>query len=170
MSRLFLLFVFLPSIAFADIYKCKNGNGSYLSSEPYEAGALVVESQKPVQNERRKIGIRRGINGGYNIKGDISGHPVDMIFDTGAGMTTISGRVAYALGLGSCQQAGISHTANGDAAFCRASLAKVSFAGFQFENVPVNVMQNLSGDMLIGNNFLHAFKIEVDDDVMYLSR
>ena len=147
MSRLFLLLVFLPSFAFADIYKCKNGNGSYLSSEPCNTGALVVESQKPVQNERRKIGIRRGLNGGYNIKGDIGGFPVTMILDTGASMTTISGRIAYSLGVRNCEKAGQTFTANGMADFCRVRLTKVAFGGFEFNDVPAFVAPNMVNDV-----------------------
>jgi len=74
MRRLLWLIMLFPSLVFADIYKCKSSSGSYLSSEPCPSGAVIYESEKPVQPQNnRTIGLRRGVNGVFNIRGDISG-------------------------------------------------------------------------------------------------
>jgi len=162
--------MFFSSFAFADIYKCNKPSGSYLSSEPCGAGALVVESPKPVQSEHKAIGIRRGVNGVYNIRGEISGLPVVIVMDTGASRTTISGRVAKQLGINNCTKAGVTQTANGYADFCRLTLRNLKFGGFEILNPWVFMSPNMINDVLLGDDYLYAFKVEVSQDVMYLSR
>ena len=171
MLKLLWLTMLFPSFALADIYKCKTSSGSYLSSESCPSGAVIYESEKPVQSQNsRTIGLRRGVNGVFNIRGEISGVPVGVIIDTGAGRSTVSGRVAYALGIRNCVKAGVSETANGKIDLCKIRVAKLAFGGFEFNDVPMMVAPNMVGDVLIGNDYLYAFKVEVSNDVMYLSR
>jgi aspartyl protease family protein len=169
--------MFLPSIAYADIYKCSKSGGYYFSSEPCHSGELIYKTKLPVEPpapaviapQVRRIAVRRGSNGVFNMNGNIDGHSVGIIVDTGASKTTISGHVAYDLGIKSCPNVEITQTANGATGQCRITVSQLYFGGFEINDASVMVVPNMQSDVLLGNDYLSAFNVELHDGVMILS-
>ena len=167
MLKLIIILAFLPITSFADIYKCNKSTGSYLSSEPCDAGALVVQTHKYESSQVRKISFKRGVDDNFFIKGSVNGMPVSLIVDTGATQSTISGRLARQLGMNNCEKVAVAGTANGDADVCYFKAKSFSFGIWTFKDVNLAVLPNWNGEGLIGNNLLHFFRVEIENDVMY---
>lgn len=81
------------------------------------------------------------------------------------------GAVAYRLGIHSCVVVGTMHTANGDAGYCSVVVSRLSFAGFDFFDVAVSVLPNMTGDIpLLGGDLLKQLDVVQKGNVMTLSR
>ncbi len=169
-----VLFLFIP-YANAEVFKCNNSGVISYSATPCASGSVAY----PYNLHRISgassalegvISVRRGDNGGYNLNGSANGVPVVFLLDTGASRTTISGRVAYQLGVRSCDANILMATANGLVGSCRINLPRLTVDRFQFSNVDVNVALSMEQDALLGNDLLTRFKIEQQGGVMVLSR
>lgn len=163
--------LFLISLAAqADVFRCNRDTGQYLSSEPCPSGAVIIKTEKPRQDviEVKRIGVRRGAGGVFNIKGAINNRPVAFILDSGAGSSVISGRVAELLGISDCPLVETSITANGTGHNCKIIVSSLRVAGAQFSDVVLRVSPNMEVDALLGNDLLSAFKIEMRQGLMIL--
>jgi clan AA aspartic protease (TIGR02281 family) len=162
MKTLFILYILFPVLASAEVYKCNvsgvvvysaNRCASGVGEMAYNAGAVSGA-------HGGSLTVRLGANGVYNVQGALNGLPVSFLLDTGASLTSVSGDSAYALGIKTCDIAGYTSTANGQAPVCRAVISSLSFGGFTFSNLPVLVTPGMRGQSLIGNDLLSKFRIE----------
>lgn len=168
---LFLLLCF-PVLALAGVNKCVNDGKVVYSESPCLFGAVVYDAKRVsiADSSVRSLSVLRGANGIYSVPGAVNGQPVDFMIDTGASFTSISGVVAYRLGVRSCVAAGSSNTAAGVAAFCRVVVPTLSVGGFNFVNVTINVLPSMSVDALFGNDLLNHFTVHQRGGIMTLSR
>lgn len=167
-----LVLVLLPSFANGEVYKCKvDGRVSYSSSPclsgavPYNAGRVSVNDESA-----DSVTVTRDAHGIYSLPGFINGRSVIFIVDTGASFTTISGDFAKTLGINNCIQAGVTHTANGDAPTCRVKVDSLSFGGFNYSDISISLNPNMQGIALLGNDLLAGFKVNQQAGVMVLSK
>lgn len=155
-----------------EVYKCKeNGHITY-SSTPCASGRVPYDAGRASFGESSvgSASISRDAGGVYRAKGSVNGQSEDFIIDTGASMTTLSGGLAYRLGVQNCTAAGIVNTANGKSSFCLVKVAKLTVAGFSFSNISVAVNPGLTGLSLFGNDLLSQFAVSHRNGVMTLSR
>lgn len=160
-------------MAFCDVYKCRNSGGSSYSDSSCGSGAvayredLITSNNSPSQTS---VSVPLGENRAYNLNGDVNGHVLSFILDTGASSTTLSGDAAYALGVRSCDTTGQSSTAAGNINLCSAVVSRLTIAGVVFKNLTVRISPSMRGQSLIGNDLLSQFRIEQRGGVMTLSR
>ena len=168
---IFLVCVFHAAVA--ETYKCVQSGTTTYSSTPCEGNAQVIQQHISVSEDsgRHSVSILRDAASGlFTLPGSVNGNSVTFAVDTGASATTISGDDAYRLGIHSCAATAVIRTANGLTGNCRIKVSSVSFAGFNFTNVTVNVAPAMKGINLIGSDLLSNFKIEQQSGVMILSR
>lgn len=169
MKRAFLLLLFFPVFAFADVYKCVNDGSVSYSEKPCAPGAgrsfVSVKSASV-----KSASIARGAGGVFRAAGSVNGQPVNFIIDTGSSFTTLSGDLAYRLGVRDCVVAGTTNTANGVTSFCRVTVPMLTVAGFNFANVSVAVNPTMKGEALFGNDLLNQFTINQQGNLLTLSR
>lgn len=172
MNKIAVLLLFLPFSCYAQVFKCKTESGQVTYSEtPCAAGALPYKAgQVSVGGAPHSASLTRGDDGVFKAAGFANNQPVEFVIDTGASVTTLGGDIAGRLGLRDCVAAGYAHTANGKTAVCRATLAKLSVAGFNFSNVSVVVSPNMTGSGLLGNDLLKEFSVKLQGDMLTLSR
>jgi clan AA aspartic protease (TIGR02281 family) len=170
MTLVFLICFFHTAVA--ETYKCVQSGHTTYSSTPCDGNAQIINQRLSVSDgsERHSVSILRGSNGIYSLPGSVNGKSLTFAVDTGASATTICGDDAARLGIHSCVATGVASTANGLAAHCRITVSSLSFAGFNFFNVAVNVAPAMKGMNLIGNDLLSKFKIEQQGGVMILSK
>lgn len=172
MNKIAALLLLLPFSCYAQVFKCKTESGQVIYSEtPCAVGALPYKAgQVSIGGGPQSTSLTRGDDGVFKATGLANDQPVDFVIDTGASVTTLGGDIASRLGLRDCVAAGFAHTANGKTAVCRATLAKLSVAGFNFSNVSVVVSPNMSGIGLLGNDLLKQFSVKLQGDMLTLSR
>ena len=158
--------------AAAETYKCVQSGRTIYSTTPCDDSAQIIKKRLSVSDGsgRHSVSILRGSNGIYSLHGSINGKSLTFAVDTGASATTICGEDAARLGIHSCVATDVASTANGLAAHCRITVSSLSFAGFNFFNVTVNVAPAMKGMNLIGNDLLSKFRIEQQGGVMILSK
>ncbi len=168
---LMLLFSIFSGIANAEVFKCVvSGHISYSDSPCLSGSVPYAAPHDTIPGEPRSVTVTRGANGVYSLPGSIDGQSATFIVDTGATYTTISGALAYRLGIHSCQQAGITNTASGKAVFCRARISRLSIAGFKFSNIDVSITPQMPQDGLLGNDLLSTLKLTHAAGSITLSR
>lgn len=171
-TTIFIFLFCLLHSAVAETYKCVLSGRTTYSSTPCDGNAQIIQQRLSVSDgsERHSVSILRNSSGLYSLPGSVNGNSLTFAVDTGASATTISGDDAYRLGIRSCVAAAVTRTANGLAANCRIIVSSISFAGFNFSNVTVNVAPAMKGINLIGSDLLSNFKIEQQGGVMILSK
>lgn len=172
MHKFFFLLLFFPVFALAGVNKCVNDGKVVYSELPCVSGAVVYNADRVsvADGSVRTATASRGADGTFSLMGVVNGQPVNFMLDTGASFTTISGDLAYRLGVRSCVPAGVFKTGNGNSAYCRITLSRLSVAGFNFVNVSVAVSPAMSTDALFGNDLLSHFLVIQKNGVMTLSR
>ena len=149
---------FFPCLAFSEDFKCDKG--------AVPCGVIpdsVFESSTIIE-------VRLNAGGDYLVNGFVNGQPTLFKLDTGTYNTALAGDFALRLGVTQCKKPGVASTPNGPSSYCRLTVDTLSFAGFEFSNVSVVMMPNMSGYSLIGNNLLSKLKITMQNGVMHLSR
>jgi aspartyl protease family protein len=171
-TTILILLICIFHTAVAETYKCVQSGTTTYSSTPCGDNAQIIQQRISVSegSERHSVSILRDSSGLYSLPGSVNGNSVTFAVDTGASSTTISGDDAYRLGIHSCAATAVTRTANGLAANCRIKVSSVSFAGFNFSNVTVNIAPAMKGINLIGSDLLSNFKIEQQGGVMILSK
>lgn len=172
MIKILLFLLIAPVPAFAGVYKCVNDGKVVYSESPCVSGAVAYDAERVsvADGSARTATATRGADGTFSLMGAVNGQPVEFMLDTGASFTTISGALAYRLGVRSCVPAGVFKTGNGNSAYCRITLSRLSVAGFNFANVSVAVSPAMSTDALFGNDLLSHFLVIQKNGVMTLSR
>jgi aspartyl protease family protein len=167
-----ILFFCLSHSAVAETYKCVQSGRTTYSSTPCDGNSQIIQQRLSVSDgsERHSVSILRGSNGIYTLPGSVNGNSLTFAVDTGASATTISGDDAYRIGMRSCVADAVVSTSNGLTTNCRLTVSSLSFAGFNFSNVTVNVAPAMKGMNLIGSDLLSKFKIEQQGNVMILSK
>ncbi|HEU0233770.1 MAG TPA: retroviral-like aspartic protease family protein [Gallionella sp.] len=166
-----MLFLFLPGVATAAVFKCvDHGQVTYSASPCGEnAQVLSAKSDQPQQQQGEKLTLYLDANHSFRVPGTIKKYPVTFVVDTGASNTIISERVATAAGIRTCTTMGYSSTANGLVPNCVVTVPDMSFGMFHFNNLIVTIMPKLSVDALLGMDVLRRMKIEQQGDVMFIS-
>ena len=172
MRKILFFLLCFPLIALAGVHKCVNDGKVVYSESPCVSGAVVYDAERfsVADGSVRSVLISRGVGGLFWAVGSVNGLPVDFVVDTGATSTTLSGDVAYRLGVRSCVPVGQVVTANGSTSFCRVNVSSLIVAGFNFFNVSVVVNPTMQGASLFGNDLLKRFTVISRDGVMMLSR
>jgi aspartyl protease family protein len=123
----------------------------------------------PVSNDRTVVKIKK-VNGVYEIPTEINGVPMHFIFDTGAGMISISETEAiFLFKQGKLTQEDILgkanfSDANGDISEGTIiNLKTVKIGDRILENIQASVVHNLGAPLLMGQSALEKFgKISID--------
>ncbi len=121
--------------------------------------------------ERREVRILRDANGGYTIVGNINGHMVNMLVDTGATTIAISEPEAKRLGIpyrlkGERKMV---NTASGTAPGYAVTLDRVQVGPITLRQIPAMVLEGNSPQyVLLGMTFLSHVEIENVSNVMIL--
>jgi|SRR3989338_2242799 len=165
MKTLLFLLLLLPSLCWA-LYECPVNDRIVLSSAPCDT---TFSSYQP-EPKTSSVLLTLGKNGSYNISGTVQGVPVSHLVDTGASLTSISGRVAAAAGISNCIGFATVNTANGVVRACRVLASEIVFGSFRVSGVLVNVMPNMKFDVLLGNDVLRQFRISHYKGGMLISR
>jgi aspartyl protease family protein len=106
-------------------------------------------------------------DGHYYVEGAIDGAPVRFVVDTGASTVTVGGGDADRIGLPDGVPAGF-RTAAGDVAGRIVRGRRVQVACFDLAGVAVAVSPPMSGNALLGQNFLRHFEMTVRGGTMVL--
>ena len=114
-----------------------------------------------------KMELRRR-DGHFFASGSLNGFPVVYVVDTGASITSVSRRTAESAGIRDCTRAEF-RTANGFVEGCVATVRELSFGEFRVRNVDIAIMPKLAGPALLGMNVLRHYKIEQQENFMYIS-
>lgn len=135
---------------------------------------LLVETYRPASSaeliQGGRLMLKRAPDGHYRLNGQINGHTVRMMIDTGASDVSLSAALADRIGL----ERGVElrlNTANGVARGWETRLNTLSLGELQLGNVRAAIAENFGRDdeVLIGMNVLGRFRVEIDDNVMTLS-
>lgn len=163
----------LPGHALAAVYKCDDhgkvvysstkcaDNAQVLSTTGAQAGAAV--------SDHGSLTLYLNAAHAYTTYGTVNDMPVTFVVDTGASMTTISLKTAERAGIKSCFGTGYVATGNGVTRACSVTVRRLSFGGFQLNDVQVIILPALSLDALLGMNVLKGMKINQQDGVMLIS-
>lgn len=101
-----------------------------------------------------KIVLKRNPYGRYLVPGEINGHPVTFLVDTGADHVAVPAAVAAQVGLqpGAAMQVS---TAGGVATTYRTRIDHIAIGGIEMEGIGGSISPTLAGDeVLLGNTFL----------------
>lgn len=154
------------------VFKCVNDGKVSYTETPCKSGAVpmnrdFVSTSEAFSNTATVI---RNNNGVYSVTGSVNSQPTEFLIDSGATNTTISGELAYRLGVYTCQIVNQTNTANGMTGNCRITVSSLSFAGFNYSNITVNLSPNMKGASLIGNDLTSKLKITQNNGVMTISK
>ena len=171
-TTILILLFCLSNFAVAETYKCVQFGRTTYSSSPCDGNAKIIQQQVSVSDgsERHSVSILRGANGLFTLPGSVNGNSLTFAVDTGATATTISGDDAFRLGIHTCVADAVVSTPNGMTSHCRITVKSLSFAGFNFSNVTINVAPAMRGMNLIGSDLLSNLKIEQQGSIMILSK
>ena len=161
---------FISGVAFAQVFKCSDSGRVTYSTSLCSFGSVAYNNSALTVSETRPLIIQSAGRGGFYAEGSVNGSPVSFHVDTGATFTTLSGGDAYRLGVHSCSVAGSSSTANGNAAFCRVHVNKLTLGEFVFYNVDIQVMPSMSGASLFGLDLLGQLRFSHAGGVLTISR
>ena len=151
---IWLLIIFVGTI----IYNNKSLLNNYI---PYLANTL----------QDGKIQIQKSLDDHFYLMAKLNGKKVLFLIDTGATTTTLTERDARRIGLdvNDLKYNQIIQTANGTTFSADAKIESFEIDNFQMNDLWVLVNKNLSGNSLLGMNFLKNLKgYEVFDDKMIL--
>ena len=115
-----------------------------------------VTGDNVVSSGRGEIRIRMADDGQFYVNGEVNGHAVRFMVDSGASVTTLSHATARATGIEPDGGFGvIVDTANGTAMFDRGSVGRLKVGPIERGNVAVQISRLEEDDLnVIGMNFL----------------
>lgn len=170
MSRLLLIVIlFLSGNSFAQVFKCSVAGFVTYSASPCLFGAVAFNQSALTVSSARPLSIPFS-NGGFFSDGLVNGFPVRFHIDTGASHTTLTGVLAYQLGVRNCKPSGVSHTASGQAVFCTLHVNTLSVGHLAFNDVTVLVMPSMTGDSLLGMDLISTLHFSINNGLLILSR
>ncbi|WP_110643441.1 TIGR02281 family clan AA aspartic protease [Salinicola sp. CPA57] len=126
-----------------------------------ELASIVAAEQTPVT-------LVRNVDGHFVAPGEIDGHGVRFLIDTGATYVSLSRSLADALGLSRGQEVTFA-TANGRVKGRLTTLDSVRLGGLMARQVPGSIHAGIDDDVvLLGMSFLGRFDIQIRGDQMIL--
>jgi len=123
-----------------------------------------------IAGSSNEVVLQRNRAGHYVAPGEINGHPVTFLLDTGATTISVPQQVAVRLGLkpGLRQQVG---TANGVVDVYRTDLNQVTLGGITQMNVRGHINPHMSGEtVLLGMSFMQYLEIIQKGNTLTLRR
>lgn len=114
--------------------------------------------------------LQRNRAGHYLADGQINGHPVRFLLDTGATNVALSARLAERLGL-QLGASSLSRTANGLVQTRSARLQRVNVSGIELYDIRASVLPNMPDDeVLLGMSFLQYLELTQRGETLLLRR
>ena len=116
----------------------------------------------------REVVLQRNRFGHYNVTGNINGHRVEFLLDTGATQIAIPAGVAQKIGLRRLYETQI-QTANGMARAYGTKLDSASVGDIRLERLPAMITTGMAGDVvLLGMGFLKHIEFTQRGDTLIL--
>lgn len=117
-----------------------------------------------------QVVLERNRAGHYRARGEIEGHPVDFLLDTGATTVSIPAEVARTLGLRSGSRV-IANTANGPVTAYVVRLARVRVGMIELRDVEATINPSFEGnEVLLGMSFLKRLDFAQRGDTLTLTQ
>lgn len=116
---------------------------------------------------RAMVALERDRSGHFLAEGDINGHAVVFLVDTGATDVAVSERTARAMGLEFGPRITVM-TAAGPSAAWRTRLGRVSLGSLSLENVRATITPGLGREALLGMSFLQYYDLRQEGDRLIL--
>jgi len=123
--------------------------------------------QSVEENGRAMAILQRDRSGHFLANGEINGHAVVFLVDTGATDVAISEKTARAMGLEFGPRITIM-TAAGPSAAWRTRLDQVSLGSLALDNVRATITPGLGREALLGMSFLQYFNLRQEGDRLVL--
>ena len=114
-----------------------------------------------------QVMLERDRSGHFLAQGEINGHPVLFLVDTGATDVVISEKAAREMGLEFGPRTTVM-TAAGPARAWRTRLDRVSLGTVALDNVRATITPGLGNEVLLGMSFLKYFHMRQDGNQMVL--
>lgn len=131
-----------------------------------ERGGLV---QSAYEGAAGRVVLQRDRSGHYRVPGEINGHAVAFLVDTGATDVAVSERAARAMGLAFGPRTTVM-TAAGPAPAWKTRIEQVSAGGLERRDVRATITPGLGDEALLGMSFLRHFEIRQQDDRLVIER
>lgn len=173
MKTCFLLLLFcLSTSASAEVYRCTQSGAIVYSAEPCDVIPQAIDLYLSgfAGTEPDSAEIYQASDGMYMAPVSVNGIPAEFTVDTDASRTTLNAILVSRMGEYSCISQNDAITPNGLAVPCSIIVSSLTFAGFIFHNVLVNVSRNSSEPSSLGSDLLSSFKIQQKDGAIILSR
>lgn len=119
------------------------------------------------ENGRAMVTLQRDRTGHYLADGEINGHAVLFLVDTGATDVAVSEKMARAMGLRFGPRITVM-TAAGPSPAWRARLDRVRLGSLELENVRATITPGLGREALLGMSFLQYFNLQQEGDRLVL--
>ncbi|WP_110655512.1 retropepsin-like aspartic protease family protein [Salinicola halimionae] len=117
-------------------------------------------------SEQATVTLKRNASGHFVAPGEIDGHAVTLLVDTGATYVSLSRSLARSLSLEPGREVTLS-TANGRVSGHLATLDSVRLGGLEAHRVAGSIHAGIDGDVvLLGMSFLDRFDIQIRGDRM----
>lgn len=128
----------------------------------------VVETARV--GDSLQVVLGRNRTGHYRARGEIDGHPVDFLLDTGATTVSIPAEVARAVGLRGGSRV-IANTANGPVTAYVVRLARVRVGQIELRDVEATINPSFKGEeVLLGMSFLKRLDFAQRGDTLTLTQ
>jgi len=114
-----------------------------------------------------QVMLERDRSGHFLAQGEINGHPVLFLVDTGATDVAISEKAAREMGLEFGPRTTVM-TAAGPARAWRTRLGRVSLGSIALDNVRATITPGLGNEVLLGMSFLKYFHMRQEGDRLVL--
>jgi clan AA aspartic protease (TIGR02281 family) len=136
-----------------------------------DAIKLLEKSERLVQSETIELHRENGV---FHVYATLGKLPTKMVFDTGAGLTTISAKLAARIGLNPKPGDPAVHLKTADGTVVEGkqlAIPSVRVGKFTIPNVECAVMPAAKGDVdpLLGQSFFKYFKVEFSPEAGRLS-
>ncbi len=119
-----------------------------------------------------RVEITRAPDGHFYLPVEVNGRSVDFLVDTGASNIVLSQKDARRVGIdpSALVYIGQAQTANGTVSTARVKLDSLTLGPWTDKNQPAWVNQGEMDGSLLGMDYLHGFKMEIDGRKMVLTR
>jgi len=117
---------------------------------------------------RQMLVLQRKRNGHYTAAGEINGHPVSFLVDTGATDVAVSESVARVLGLEFGPRMTVM-TAAGPVPGWMTRLDTIQVGALALRNVRATIAPGLGNEVLLGMSFLSQFSIVQEGDTLVIA-